>query len=424
MRSHRPALVPLCILCSLYTGASLLLCSLVPCYMADIQCLRGVCGVFARCLWGCLRGGSLRVSSCKQHVMSGEEEKLDGFISGPHDPVRPCPTLSDPVRPCTTLSDPVRPCPTLSDPVRPYPTLSDPIRPCLNSDPGLGGELIVPRPVETSPGRALRSPLMTQEQYLLASQPGAVPRPGSPAPYPVGIYGWRKRCLYFFILLLLVTMIVNLALTVWILKVMNFTVEFYPCLSPSLQWENQGLDLWVLSRSRPVCAVQDGMGNLRVTKEGVRLEGVSEFLLPLYVKEVKSRQVRSQQVDTFHPGFGECRSQRARRGRQGCVGLAALTVDGFLITHQPPGSVHCLLMESDMRSDVARGFVLREDGSLRLGWPMGSPWPALFLIVPHRRFCERELWQQCPAGAEVWVVSERSFTSAAPGGAWVVARQP
>ncbi|XP_035385463.1 zeta-sarcoglycan isoform X3 [Electrophorus electricus] len=100
--------------------------------------------------------------------------------------------------------------------------------------------------------------MMTQEQYLLASQPGAVPRPGSPAPYPVGIYGWRKRCLYFFILLLLVTMIVNLALTVWILKVMNFTV--------------------------------DGMGNLRVTKEGVRLEGVSEFLLPLYVKEVKSRQ--------------------------------------------------------------------------------------------------------------------------------------
>ncbi|CAB1443978.1 unnamed protein product [Pleuronectes platessa] len=49
--------------------------------------------------------------------------------------------------------------------------------------------------------------------------------------YPaVGIYGWRKRCLYFFILLLLVTMIVNLALTIWILKVMNFTPQ-----EPSLQ---------------------------------------------------------------------------------------------------------------------------------------------------------------------------------------------
>uniref|UniRef100_A0A3Q2WEP4 Uncharacterized protein n=1 Tax=Haplochromis burtoni TaxID=8153 RepID=A0A3Q2WEP4_HAPBU len=49
-------------------------------------------------------------------------------------------------------------------------------------------------------------------------------RPGCDAVYPVGLYGWRKRCLYFFLLLLLVTMIVNLALTVWIIKVMNFSV--------------------------------------------------------------------------------------------------------------------------------------------------------------------------------------------------------
>ncbi|KAL4601524.1 zeta-sarcoglycan [Arapaima gigas] len=65
---------------------------------------------------------------------------------------------------------------------------------------------------------------MTQEQYILAAQPGQLQKPGAPPVYPVGIYGWRKRCLYFFILLLLVTMIVNLALTIWILKVMNFTV--------------------------------------------------------------------------------------------------------------------------------------------------------------------------------------------------------
>ncbi|KAJ3615135.1 hypothetical protein NHX12_018703 [Muraenolepis orangiensis] len=70
---------------------------------------------------------------------------------------------------------------------------------------------------------------MTQEQYILAAQPSALHQRGASvcggAPvYPnVGIYGWRKRCLYFFILLLLVTMIVNLALTIWILKVMNFT---------------------------------------------------------------------------------------------------------------------------------------------------------------------------------------------------------
>uniref|UniRef100_A0A8C5B5P0 Zeta-sarcoglycan n=1 Tax=Gadus morhua TaxID=8049 RepID=A0A8C5B5P0_GADMO len=41
--------------------------------------------------------------------------------------------------------------------------------------------------------------------------------------YTVGLYGWRKRCLYFLLLLFLVTMIVNLALTVWIIKVMNLS---------------------------------------------------------------------------------------------------------------------------------------------------------------------------------------------------------
>ncbi|XP_048186413.1 zeta-sarcoglycan isoform X2 [Perognathus longimembris pacificus] len=99
---------------------------------------------------------------------------------------------------------------------------------------------------------------MTREQYILATQQNNLPRTENAQLYPVGIYGWRKRCLYFFVLLLLVTMIVNLAMTIWILKVMNFTV--------------------------------DGMGNLRVNKKGIRLEGISEFLLPLYVKEIHSRK--------------------------------------------------------------------------------------------------------------------------------------
>ncbi|XP_060134803.1 zeta-sarcoglycan isoform X2 [Zootoca vivipara] len=66
---------------------------------------------------------------------------------------------------------------------------------------------------------------MTREQYILATQQNNLPRTENTQLYPVGIYGWRKRCLYFFVLLLLVTMIVNLAMTIWILKVMNFTVD-------------------------------------------------------------------------------------------------------------------------------------------------------------------------------------------------------
>ncbi|XP_047468234.1 zeta-sarcoglycan-like [Mugil cephalus] len=99
---------------------------------------------------------------------------------------------------------------------------------------------------------------ITQEQFILASQSLHLQRPGCEAVYPVGLYGWRKRCLYFFLLLLLVTMIVNLALTVWIIKVMNFSVV--------------------------------GMGNLQLNQDGIRLEGISEFLLPLYVNEIQSRR--------------------------------------------------------------------------------------------------------------------------------------
>lgn len=36
---------------------------------------------------------------------------------------------------------------------------------------------------------------------------------------------------------------------------------------------------------------QDGMGNLHLNQDGIRLEGVSEFLLPLYVNEIQSRRV-------------------------------------------------------------------------------------------------------------------------------------
>ncbi|XP_018331747.1 delta-sarcoglycan-like [Agrilus planipennis] len=41
--------------------------------------------------------------------------------------------------------------------------------------------------------------------------------------FRIGIYGWRKRCLYVLILGLLIIVIINLALTLWVLKVMEFS---------------------------------------------------------------------------------------------------------------------------------------------------------------------------------------------------------
>uniref|UniRef100_A0A1B0DEM3 Uncharacterized protein n=1 Tax=Phlebotomus papatasi TaxID=29031 RepID=A0A1B0DEM3_PHLPP len=41
--------------------------------------------------------------------------------------------------------------------------------------------------------------------------------------FHMSLYGWRKKCLYTLILGLMLLIVVNLALTLWILKVMEFS---------------------------------------------------------------------------------------------------------------------------------------------------------------------------------------------------------
>ncbi|ETE62827.1 hypothetical protein L345_11415, partial [Ophiophagus hannah] len=269
--------------------------------------------------------------------------------------------------------------------------------------------------------------MMTREQYILATQQNSLPRTENPQLYPVGIYGWRKRCLYFFVLLLLVTMIVNLAMTIWILKVMNFTVPeleqaevstatievdhpldfegtnitfeiinvMFLCditqkeiplircsflliriqavkMSPldttfgSLLVQLIAPEMWIpigviteeehtreekakdggaivpmlcylflCCCSQIICHFsdncsnflfllfsvrylksKDGMGNLRVTKKGIRLEGISEFLLPLYVKEIHSRKDN---------GSAYISKRRCSRGTTRLIGTSLVT---------------------------------------------------------------------------------------------------
>ncbi|CAI5694104.1 unnamed protein product [Oreochromis niloticus] len=100
---------------------------------------------------------------------------------------------------------------------------------------------------------------MVREQYVTTTEGSSTPRPVPDELYKIGIYGWRKRCLYLFVLLLIVILVVNFALTIWILRVMWFNTE--------------------------------GMGLLQVHGDGVKLEdGESEFLFPLYAQEIHSRE--------------------------------------------------------------------------------------------------------------------------------------
>ncbi|GFS03988.1 zeta-sarcoglycan [Elysia marginata] len=82
--------------------------------------------------------------------------------------------------------------------------------------------------------------------------------PAPPPPQPVGVYGWRKRCLYACIVVLMISVVVNLALTVWILRVLDFS--------------------W------------DGMGRLKLNPGGFTLKGEAEFLKTVYVNKLRNKE--------------------------------------------------------------------------------------------------------------------------------------
>lgn len=63
---------------------------------------------------------------------------------------------------------------------------------------------------------------MVREQYVTTTQGSSAPTSVPDHVYKIGIYGWRKRCLYLFVLLLIIILVVNFALTIWILRVMWF----------------------------------------------------------------------------------------------------------------------------------------------------------------------------------------------------------
>lgn len=73
----------------------------------------------------------------------------------------------------------------------------------------------------------------------------------------IGLYGWRRKCLFILILGLLILIILNLILTLWILKVMEF--------SP------------------------DGMGQLKVIPGGIELSGQTIVLDLLRASTIKSK---------------------------------------------------------------------------------------------------------------------------------------
>ncbi|XP_060565081.1 zeta-sarcoglycan-like [Ruditapes philippinarum] len=85
---------------------------------------------------------------------------------------------------------------------------------------------------------------------------------------PAGIYGWRKQCLYAIILFILVVVIMNLALTVWILRVLNFNIE--------------GLN----------------MGTIRISSEGINIAGRTDVVKTLYASNIASKKNKVLKIES------------------------------------------------------------------------------------------------------------------------------
>ncbi|TKS81262.1 Gamma-sarcoglycan [Collichthys lucidus] len=100
---------------------------------------------------------------------------------------------------------------------------------------------------------------MVREQYVSTTQGSSTPRSVPDHVYKIGIYGWRKRCLYLFVLLLIIILVVNFALTIWILRVMWFNT---------------------------VCLTHLGSLCFQLGT----FDGESEFLFPVYAEEIHSRE--------------------------------------------------------------------------------------------------------------------------------------
>ena len=105
------------------------------------------------------------------------------------------------------------------------------------------------------------------------------PSISSPSPpNKIGIYGWRKRCLYLLILVILVVAILNLALTVWIIRVVRLSSE--------------------------------GLGPVEIGDDSVHVCGDVDFLGAIHASEIKSVGDASLIVESLR----ELKFQAAKRG--------------------------------------------------------------------------------------------------------------
>jgi len=122
--------------------------------------------------------------------------------------------------------------------------------------------------------------------------------------YRVGVYGWRKRCLYAFILFLTVVIVINLSLTVWIMSVLDFTT--------------------------------DGMGALKLVDDGIRVTGKAEFDKPVHFRHISTKQGVPLSIESDHGLYLNARNSSGQVTSR--------------LSLEPDGSVHAVCERFEVRN--------------------------------------------------------------------------
>lgn len=94
--------------------------------------------------------------------------------------------------------------------------------------------------------------------------------------YRVGVYGWRKRCLYCFICVLTIAVVLNLSLTIWIMTVLDIS--------------------------------STGMGTMRIGKESIRIMGEAQFDRPVHFTELSTADNEALTIDSSRGVFIKARN--------------------------------------------------------------------------------------------------------------------
>ncbi|KAL5278427.1 SGCG family protein [Megaselia abdita] len=122
--------------------------------------------------------------------------------------------------------------------------------------------------------------------------------------YNLGIIGWRKKCLFIILFILLVLIVTNLALTLWILKVMEFSTN--------------------------------GMGQLKIIPHGVQLTGQTLIMDLLRASSIRSKHGQPITIESSRNFSINTRDKKGKLQNHLYLGhdkFECLTSGGFRITN-------------------------------------------------------------------------------------------